>query len=146
LRILDLRSWGVAKAIDGSRDCNPGTIFQSRHFGISGLQSLDVSLSPASGIVSAAGSKGVTDRLWKRPGLASMTRSVWLLPVLRNQMTPLIIDYRVVLLRNILTPGHSVRVRGSIYFGGGSKYFVTPAQDRGHENEQHTQTRRRAVR
>jgi len=40
-------------------------------------------------------------------------------------MTPLIIDSRVVLFRNILTPGHSVRVRGSIYCGG-SKYFVTP--------------------
>jgi len=40
--------------------------------------------------------------------------------VLRNQMTPLIIDSRVVLFRNILTPGLSVRVRvrGSIYFGG----------------------------
>jgi len=56
-------------------------------------------------------------------------------PVLRNQMTPLIIDSRVVLFRNILTPDHSVRVRvrvrvvrvrGLIYFGG-SKYFVTPA-------------------
>jgi len=31
------------------------------------------------------------------------------LPVLRNQMTLLIIDSRVVLFRNILTPGHSVR-------------------------------------
>jgi len=54
------------------------------------------------------------------------------MPVLRNQMTPLIIDSRVVLFRNILTPGHSVRirvrVRESIYFGG-SKYFVTPALD-----------------
>ena len=29
-------------------------------------------------------------------------------PVLRNQMTPLIFDPRVVLFRNILTPGHSV--------------------------------------
>jgi len=60
-------------------------------------------------------------------------------PVLRNQMTPLIIDSRVVLFRNILTPGrniltpgHSirVRVRGSIYFGE-SKYFVTPANRSG---------------
>jgi len=52
-------------------------------------------------------------------------------------MTPLIIDSRVILFlniltpgRNILTPGHSVRVRvrvrGSIYFRE-SKYFVTPA-------------------
>jgi len=45
-------------------------------------------------------------------------------------MTPLIIDSRVILFRNILTSGHSVRVRvrvsGSIYFGE-SKYFVTPA-------------------
>jgi len=49
-----------------------------------------------------------------------------ILPVLRNQTTPLIFDPRVVLFRNILTPGHSVwvrvrvkvRVRGSIYFGG----------------------------
>jgi len=32
--------------------------------------------------------------------------------VLRNQMTPLIIDSRVVIFRNILTPGHTVRVRG----------------------------------
>jgi len=48
-------------------------------------------------------------------------------PVLRNQMIPLIIDSRVVLFRNVLTPGHSVRirvrVRGSIYFGGGVKIF-----------------------
>jgi len=48
-------------------------------------------------------------------------------PVLRNQMTPLIIDSRVVLFRNILTPGHNIltpghsvriMVRGTIYFGG----------------------------
>jgi len=31
--------------------------------------------------------------------------------VLRNQPTPRIIDSRVVLFRNILTPSHSVRVR-----------------------------------
>jgi len=49
-------------------------------------------------------------------------------------MTPLIIDSRVVLFRNILTPGHSVRVRvkvrvrGQFISGGGSKYFVTPAK------------------
>ena len=32
----------------------------------------------------------------------------FLVPVLRNQMTPLIFDPRVVIFRNILTPGHSV--------------------------------------
>jgi len=69
-------------------------------------------------------------------GFCSESGVFVLRPVLRNQMTPLIFDPRVVLFRNILTPGHSVwvrvrgkvrvRVRGSIYFGG-SKYFVTPA-------------------
>jgi len=45
--------------------------------------------------------------------------------VLRNQMTPLIIDSRVVLFRNILTPGrhiltpgHSVRVRARVRVKG----------------------------
>jgi len=43
--------------------------------------------------------------------------------VLRNQMTPLIIDSRVVLFRNILTPDHSVRVRVRGQFISGVKIF-----------------------
>jgi len=48
-----------------------------------------------------------------RSRVVTVDVSLW--QVLRNQMTPLIIDCRVILFRNILTPGYSVRVgvRGS---------------------------------